>query len=42
MSRSGLIVSYALSPSDGDTDVTAAEPARILTSALEVREEDVR
>jgi AcrR family transcriptional regulator len=51
--RSGLVhrtadvavramVSYALTPSDDEPEDVAAELARILATALEVREEDVR
>jgi hypothetical protein len=36
------IVSYALTPSEDDPEDIATELARILVSALEVREEDVR
>ncbi len=36
------IVSYAITPSEDDPEEVAAELARILASALEVREEDVR
>jgi AcrR family transcriptional regulator len=36
------VISYALTPSDDDPEDVAAELARILASALEVREEDVR
>jgi AcrR family transcriptional regulator len=36
------IISYALTPSDDDPEGVARELARILASALEVREEDVR
>jgi AcrR family transcriptional regulator len=36
------IISYALTPSEDDPEDIAREVARILTSALEVREEDVR
>jgi AcrR family transcriptional regulator len=36
------IVSYALTPSDDEPEDVAAELARILATALEVREEDVR
>jgi AcrR family transcriptional regulator len=36
------IISYALTPSDDDPEDVARELARILASALEVREEDVR
>ena len=36
------IISYALTPSDDDPEDIARELARILTSALEVGEEDVR
>jgi AcrR family transcriptional regulator len=36
------IVSYALTPSEDEPEDIAAELARILASALEVREEDVR
>lgn len=36
------IISYALTPSDDDPKDVARELARILASALEVREEDVR
>ena len=36
------IVSYALTPSDDEPEDVADELARILASALEVREEDVR
>jgi hypothetical protein len=36
------IVSYALTPSDDEPEDVAEELARILASALEVREEDVR
>lgn len=36
------IVSYALTPSEDDPEDIARELARILVSALEVREEDVR
>jgi AcrR family transcriptional regulator len=36
------IISYALTPSEDDPEDVARELARILASALEVREEDVR
>lgn len=36
------IISYALTPSDDEPEDVAGELARILASALEVREEDVR
>lgn len=36
------IISYALTPSDDDPEDIARELARILSSALEVREEDIR